>query len=259
MCNGNRAIYIRDQPVFKQGQDEQDRPGKAFRLSVFDDKPVVQLSSSPAPQRNQSRSSFYEDVQAWAYQSERHKMTFNDFKAYRAIWRPVWELKKWRARRPASKFLPNVRFTIFIVGAVLLGSCEVVKAQDVDLDKIAMIESTCEPLAYNKNTGATGEYQLTAGVLQTAKDDGEAGDDVKLEEMFDPQMARIVANWFINDKIPSWLKIYHIPDTITTRLIAYNWGIGHLRRWFKHGAAWHRLPAETRGYIKKYFKGVDND
>lgn len=57
-------------------------------------------------------------------------MTFNDFKAYRICLQPVFRLKKWRESRGSSKFWSNVRFTIFIVGAVLFGSCRICHAQE---------------------------------------------------------------------------------------------------------------------------------
>jgi hypothetical protein len=42
-------------------------------------------------------------------------------------------------------------------------------------------------------------------------------------------------------------------------LIAYNWGIGNLRKWFKRGCDWNKLPLETRNYVIKYFKELKGD
>ncbi|GAH18133.1 unnamed protein product, partial [marine sediment metagenome] len=47
---------------------------------------------------------------------------------------------------------------------------------------------------------------------------------------------------------------YDIPDTVATRLGAYDWGIGNLRKaWEKYGENWSNYaPGETQDYIIKY-------
>lgn len=127
----------------------------------------------------------------------------------------------------------------------------------IDVDIIADIESSNNPYAYNN--GHVGLYQISEGVVIDFNDDMEQAGIWKgysLNEMYNPIKAHEVAEWFFNIRIPSYLEIYGIPNTITSKIIAYNWGIGHLRKWFKNGSHWNRLPKETRDYVKKYYKGV---
>lgn len=138
---------------------------------------------------------------------------------------------------------------------ILILLCSVkAHAEDINMDIIADIESSKNPLAYNKESGAVGEYQITDGVIRTFNAEYNPNFEYQLYLMYQPDYAFTVANWFINTKISSWLNYYDIPDTTTSRLIAYNWGIGHLRKWFKRGSHWNQLPKETRNYIKKYYK-----
>lgn len=140
-----------------------------------------------------------------------------------------------------------------IARLMLVASCKVAHAEDINLDVIADIESSNEPLAYNKDSGAVGEYQLTAGVV---RDWNNHHDEYKLEDMYIEGLAHQVANWYLNEEIPNYLRVYDIPDTISSRIIAWSWGIGHLRKWFKRGSYWNQLPYETQRYIQEYYKEI---
>ena len=50
------------------------------------------------------------------------------------------------------------------------------------------------------------------------------------------------------------LNAYNIPDTVETRLGAYDWGIGVLRQsWNKYGENWlQEAPSETQDYMVRY-------
>jgi hypothetical protein len=85
-------------------------------------------------------------------------------------------------------------------------------AEDINLDVIADIESGHEPLAYNKESGAVGEYQITQGVISTYNFEFPDG-KCNLEEMYIPYEDHAVANWFINQRIPYWLNDYNRYDT----------------------------------------------
>lgn len=137
---------------------------------------------------------------------------------------------------------------------------------DINMDVIADIESLNEPLAVNG--GHVGLYQLSQGVVSEydkVMDYYYCGSDCttlkhyELNDMYNSKDAHEVANWYFNIKIPGYLKEYNIPDTITSRIIAWNWGIGHLRKWYRSGSHWNKLPAETRNYIKKYYKEIKAD
>ena len=157
----------------------------------------------------------------------------------------------------------RTEYSAFMVAVCLLGAlllmvvfCRVSHAEDINLDIISVIESSGNNMAYNFKSGATGQYQITETALKDynkhARENGLTV--MEMSWMYEPKYAYMVANWYLNEHIPDLLWDYGIPDTITSRLIAYNWGIGNLRKWFKRGCHWNRLPLETRNYIKKYYK-----
>lgn len=123
-------------------------------------------------------------------------------------------------------------------------------AVEVDLDKIAMIESSNNPQAYNSKSGAVGMYQITLICLKDYNLAHIRG-GYSHNDMFDPNKAYIVANWYLNKAIPRYLKAFGLDDTLENRLYAYNWGVGNLRRHYAEGLA---IPKETRDYLVKYNK-----
>lgn len=121
----------------------------------------------------------------------------------------------------------------------------------VDMNKIYSIESSNNPNAYNHNSGARGLGQVTSvGLADYNQLNPKA--PYKQEQLFDPVVNSQVSNWTMNQRIPQMLNAYSIPDTVENRLIAYNWGIGNLRK-MTQGQA--QLPLETSNYIKKYAQG----
>jgi soluble lytic murein transglycosylase-like protein len=113
----------------------------------------------------------------------------------------------------------------------------------IDLVSIANIESSNNPNAYNKRTQARGLYQITP-ICLADYNNFHRNKRISNDDLFKPLMARNVAEWYINERIPGMLKYYGIKDTIETRLRCYNSGIGNLRK--------GRLTIDTRKYIEKY-------
>lgn len=112
----------------------------------------------------------------------------------------------------------------------------------VDLNIIKQIESSGNPKAFNKRSEARGLYQITPVVL-------EEWNNLKRipfeeDDLFDPVINQLIADWYMNTRIPAMLKAYKLPDTLENRLWAYNAGIGRVRK--------GELPEETRRYIEKY-------
>jgi len=114
----------------------------------------------------------------------------------------------------------------------------------VDMSIIATIESGGNPEAYNKSSGAVGKYQLLNCVVKDYNKRFKSA--YTLADMYEPDVALVVANWYMNIEIPRMLKYYHRADTTDNRLWAYNAGIGNLVK--------GRKPLETRAYIIKYHK-----
>ena len=158
---------------------------------------------------------------------------------------------------------PDLIYSAFVViGSILLAMALIIglagkaHAQEINLDIISIIESSGNNMAYNFKSGATGQYQITETALKDYNKHARENEltELNLSDMYEPKYAYMVSNWYLNEHIPDLLWDYGIPDTITSRLIAYKYGIGNLRKWFKHGCHWNRLPLETRNYIKKYYK-----
>ncbi|MFW6311629.1 MAG: transglycosylase SLT domain-containing protein [Nanoarchaeota archaeon] len=136
--------------------------------------------------------------------------------------------------------------------------CQAVQAADqeadikINMDIIKEIESSGNPQAYNQTSGASGLYQITNiclndynhyHTIQYTKD-----------QLFNPEINYKVADWYINKRIPQLLEYYNLPDTVKNRLIAYNAGITKVKAYMLN----KKIPQETKNYIKKYFRLLDN-
>lgn len=121
-------------------------------------------------------------------------------------------------------------------------------AFEMDLDAIAQIESSNNPLKYNKKTKAYGLYQITRPCLEDVNNYLIAT-RYSLVDMYEPNKAYVVAYSYINNIIPHYLKSFYIPDTIATRIMCYDWGIGKVIKWSKGELS---IPTETLDYIMKY-------
>ena len=132
----------------------------------------------------------------------------------------------------------------FILGLIilLLCGCRDYAWAEIDLRIIAQIESSNNPNAYNKGSGAVGLYQITAICLEDYNQTHRH--QFQLNEMFDAVKAEVVARWYLKQRIPALLRHYHIEDTLENRLWAYNAGIGRVVKGI--------MPEETKNYIIKY-------
>ena len=63
------------------------------------------------------------------------------------------------------------------------------------LDKLAYIESRCDPLAFNRGSGAYGMYQIRMPYLSDAND--AMGTDYTLDDMLDPEKAEQVVKAYL--------------------------------------------------------------
>ena len=113
---------------------------------------------------------------------------------------------------------------------------------EIKIARIIIIESSGNPLAYNKNSGAVGICQITQICLDDYNFYNQT--DIKLDELYNPELNKKVAEWYLNKRIPTMLNYYNIEDTVENRLFAYNAGIGKVKKGI--------MPLETKNYIKKY-------
>lgn len=129
----------------------------------------------------------------------------------------------------------------FIVMMLLCVSCF---ASEVDMEAIKQIESSGNVMAYNRVSKATGLYQITPIVLTEFNHYKKTS--YKQGDLFNPGTNFLIADWYMNKRIPQMFKHFNVKDTVRNRLIAYNAGIVYARNGF--------APKETVKYIQKYNK-----
>lgn len=112
---------------------------------------------------------------------------------------------------------------------------------DVDMTKIAMIESSGNPSAYNSRSGATGLFQITKICLADYNNLHKS--KYSMDDLWNTSVNTEIATWYMNIRIPKLLRHYKKADTLENRLIAYNCGVGCIGK---------ELPIETVRYIEKY-------
>lgn len=142
---------------------------------------------------------------------------------------------------------------IIIVFLILF--CIVIARADeplINMNKIMMIESGGNPLLKEK-WGGVGLFQITPETLYDFNDStrSECGPDcwnikgLTMDQMFNPKYNRIVADWYLNQQIPSMLKHFHKKVNTRNIIIAYNAGISYVVHHKK-------LPKTTIKYLRKY-------
>lgn len=138
------------------------------------------------------------------------------------------------------------------VKQVVEPSMEKEEVVDIDMDRIIQIESSGNPKAVNRKTGARGLCQLMEPTWNEMIKRMKVG--WEWDEAFDAEKNLAVGTYYMNTEIPRLLKHFGIPDTVETRLAAYNWGVGNLYKLrTKYGDEWlPGLPRETLDFMKKY-------
>jgi len=121
--------------------------------------------------------------------------------------------------------------------------CNKVKAELIDLEAIAKIESGGNPLAMSK-AGAVGLYQVMPCVLKEYNT--RFGLRLSKNNLYNPEINSKIASWYLTDRIPQMLKYYKKEVSVKNILWAYNAGIGNVVK--------NRLPVETKNYLIKYDK-----
>lgn len=136
---------------------------------------------------------------------------------------------------------PFVVMTIAL-GVLLIG-CQAAQAEEIDMDKIMMIESSGNPLAHNKKDNSIGLYQITPICLAEFNMFHKT-EQYRESDLWNPVVNFKIADWYINNRIPKMLKYYKVEDTVENRIWAYNAGIGNVVK--------GRMPEITKNYIRKY-------
>lgn len=125
-------------------------------------------------------------------------------------------------------------------------------AEQINLAKIAQIESSGNPLAHNKKDDSRGLYQIT----KIALDDFNMfhRNKLSMDDMWDSKNNEKICSWMFEIRIPQLLKHFKIKDSTLNRIAVYNWGIGNVVKWQKNGGDFSNLPLVTRRYYEKYVR-----
>lgn len=141
---------------------------------------------------------------------------------------------------------------IIWIQASLLLICSLAWAESIDLAKIIQIESSGNPLAYNKRSKARGLCQITPIVLEDYNYYGRVipgYEPITASMLFNPEVNKRIASWYLEERIPQMLRHFKKPVSVENVLIAYNAGISYV----VNGKS---LPMETRKYIERYYHGT---
>lgn len=128
--------------------------------------------------------------------------------------------------------------------AVLL-ALMMARADVVDLNIIVQIESSGNPLAYNRHSGATGLYQITPIAWKDVQNHFPELSKYPFICAYKPQVARLFAERLITIN-KGYLRHYGLDLSLANQLACYNQGIGLTRK--------RVLSKESKNYIKKYLK-----
>lgn len=113
----------------------------------------------------------------------------------------------------------------------------------VSLIVIQQIESSGRPDAVGDSGRALGLFQLHKCVIQDYNQAHKS--NFHHRDALKPEIAKRLADWYLNKRIPALLKYFKVQDSVTNRLIAYNAGITTL-------VDKRSLPKVTKQYIVKY-------
>lgn len=151
------------------------------------------------------------------------------------------EFDNYKTRQYLSFYIKSAVVTTILLLSLLCTSWadEVV----IDIDKIVMIESSGNPFAWNKTDDSRGLYQITPICLEDYNQYHKV--QYTMDDLWVVEINTIVADWYMNIRIPSMLGYYGLEDSIDYRLIAYNCGIGCL-------LSNDPLPFITQQYLVKY-------
>lgn len=124
---------------------------------------------------------------------------------------------------------------------------------EIDMEHIKMIESSGDPMAFNKHSKARGLYQITPITLEEWNMRNKKK-QYSRDDLFNPKVNEEIATWYMKKRIPQMLTYFKQPVTLENMLASYNWGIDYVVKKLP-------MPEETREYIRKYKDkiGVKND
>ena len=126
-------------------------------------------------------------------------------------------------------------------------------AGEVNIPAIIQIESSGNPLAWNKSEDARGLMQIRAITLREWNN-FHPDEQYTAKDLFVAETSVLIGSWYINIRVPDMLSIGGFPDTIENRLLCYNRGYSNFKKWYRAGQNKDELPKKAKRYLVKYRK-----
>ena len=147
-----------------------------------------------------------------------------------------------------NRSFPDINYFVAVGVALIilfLIICGVARGEEIDMSIIAQIESSNNPNAVSFLGAKYGRGLYQVSEIYLKEYNTLNRQDIKPDELFNPEVCYKVAYWYMNKRIPQMLKYYKKPITLNNILISYNAGIYYT-------VNKKALPTQTTNYIAKY-------
>jgi hypothetical protein len=144
-------------------------------------------------------------------------------------------------------FLGVVVASILVLAFSLLVSIKDANASIIDMQRIAQIESSGNPLAHNKREDGRGLYQINPICLREWNN-FHPREQYTPDDLFNAEINTRIADWYMNKRIPQMIRHFGKPDTVENRIICWNAGINYVK-------TGKEIPQITKNFIAKYNRG----
>lgn len=123
-------------------------------------------------------------------------------------------------------------------------------AVTVNMSALRQIESGGDSGAIGDHGKALGAFQIHKAVIDdfNAKASNKLLQPLSHKDVLRPEIGEIVANWYINQRIPRMLRAFGLQDSLENRLTAYNMGIKAVKK-----------GKVAKEYIRRYKKEIKNN
>ena len=132
------------------------------------------------------------------------------------------------------------KLAIIVIIPVLIAGV-MTTAGAVNMGIIKQIESGGNSRAVS-SAGARGLYQIMSITLKSYNQRHRK--DYTGKDLFNGEINRKIAGWYLHQRIPAMLRYYEIPVNTKTIIWSYNAGISRCKKGV--------MPESTRQYIKQY-------
>ena len=138
--------------------------------------------------------------------------------------------------------------SIIILLICLMLSITDAHADIIDMNRIAQIESSNNPKAWNKAEDGRGRFQINPICLKEWNN-FHPRQQYTPDDLWNDDVNTKIANWYMNKRIPQMIRHFGKEDTVENRIIAWNAGINYVK-------TGKEIPRITKNFIAKYNGGA---